>query len=81
EANLIANITLIDAASNNKIRAKAPSHYVEEFKTNNSRLLSSLRSHLINGLKGFGILEDDYEKFIGKRSEAIAEALNEALNP
>lgn len=81
EPNLIANITLIDAASNNKIRAKAPSHYVGEFKANNSKLLSSLRSHLINGPKDFGILEDDYEKFIEKRSEAIAESLNEALNP
>lgn len=81
EANLIANITLIDAASNNKIRAKAPSLYVGELKTGNSKLLSSLRSHLINGQKNFGILEDNYEKFIKKRSDAIAEALNEALNP
>ncbi|WP_020561232.1 GmrSD restriction endonuclease domain-containing protein [Thiofilum flexile] len=81
EPNLIANITLIDAASNNKIRAKAPSTYVGEFKTGNSKLPSSLRSHLIGSPKDFGILEDDYEKFIEKRSEAIAEALNEALNP
>ncbi|CCG88043.1 GmrSD restriction endonuclease domain-containing protein [Erwinia piriflorinigrans] len=81
EANLIANITLIDAASNNKIRAKAPSLYVGELKTGNSKLLSSLRSHLINGQKSFGIQENNYEKFIKKRSDAIAEALNEALNP
>lgn len=81
QSNLVANITLIDAASNNKIRAKAPSHYVEEFKTDNSKLRSSLRSHLISGPKDFGIMEDDYEKFIEKRSEAIAKSLNEALNP
>ncbi|QLX38108.1 hypothetical protein HV135_02110 [Citrobacter sp. RHBSTW-00229] len=81
EPNLIANITLIDAASNNKIKAKAPSLYVNELKAGNSKLQSSLRSHLINNPKDFGILEDDYEKFIGKRSEVIAEALNEALNP
>ncbi|WP_447871339.1 GmrSD restriction endonuclease domain-containing protein [Serratia fonticola] len=81
EPNLIANITLIDAASNNKIKAKAPSLYVNQLKAENSKLGSSLRSHLIKSPINFGILEDDYEKFIQKRSETIAEALNEALNP
>src|SRR5690606_5978414 len=57
EPNLIANIALIDAASNNKIRAKAPSFYVHEFKESNSKLISSLRSHLIGNPKGFGIFD------------------------
>ncbi|WP_201455657.1 hypothetical protein [Burkholderia pseudomallei] len=78
---MVANITLIDAASNNKIRAKAPSFYVGEFKNSNSKLTSSLRTHFIGGQKEFGIVDDDYNKFIGKRSAAIANALNEALNP
>lgn len=81
ESNLIANITLIDAASNNKIKAKAPSNYVDEFKSSNSKLSSSLRSHLINNSNAFGIAENDYELFIKMRSEAIANALNGALNP
>lgn len=81
EPNLIANITLINAASNNKIRAKAPSFYVEQFKGSNSKLASSLKSHLIGGPKDYGIVDDDYERFIAKRSAAIAAALNEALNP
>ena len=81
EPNLIANIILIDAASNNKIRAKAPSIYIDEFKNCNSKLTSSLRTHFLGTSKAFGILEDDYEKFIYKRSLLIAEALNEALNP
>jgi hypothetical protein len=81
EPNMVANITLIDAASNNKIRAKAPSFYVEKFKNSNTELASSLKSHLIGCQKDFGILEDDYEKFIRQRSAAIAGALNEALNP
>jgi hypothetical protein len=46
---MVANITLIDAASNNKIRAKAPSLYVGEFKEANSKLTSSLKTHLIGG--------------------------------
>jgi hypothetical protein len=78
---MVANITLIDAASNNKIRAKAPSFYVGEFKNSNSKLASSLKSHLIGGQKEFGIIGDDYGLFLGKRSEAIANALNEFLNP
>lgn len=78
---MVANITLIDAASNNKIRAKAPSFYVGEFKNSNTKLASSLKSHLIGSQKDFGILGDDYKKFIEKRSAAIADALNEALNP
>jgi hypothetical protein len=81
EPNMVANITLIDAASNNKIRAKAPSFYVGEFKNSNSKLASSLKSHLIGGQKEFGIIGDDYGLFLGKRSEAIANALNEFLNP
>lgn len=81
EPNLIANITLIDAASNNKIRAKAPSFYVDGFKKANSKLTSSLKSHLIGSPKDFGIVGDDYDRFILKRSAAIAAALNEALNP
>lgn len=81
QPNLVANITLIDAASNNKIRAKAPSLYVKEFEGTNSKLASTLRSHLIGAPKTYGILDDDYLKFIDKRSAAIAAALNEALNP
>jgi len=81
EPNIIANITLIDAASNNKIRAKAPSFYIDEFKGSNSRLNSSLRSHLIGNPQSFGILNDDYKKFINRRSSAIADVLNKILNP
>jgi hypothetical protein len=40
-----------------------------------------LKSHFIGTPKSYGVLDDDYEKFIDKRSTAIAAALNEALNP
>ena len=79
--NLVANITLIDAASNNGIRAKAPSVYISEFTDSNSNLTSSLKSHMINNQVRFGIIDDDYEKFISMRSAAIAKALNTVLNP
>lgn len=81
EPNLVANITLIDSASNNKIRAKAPSLYVGEFEGTNSKLSATLKSHFIGSPKTYGVLDDDYDKFIDKRSAAIAASLNEALNP
>ncbi|WP_409280110.1 DUF262 domain-containing protein [Pseudomonas sp. KCJK8751] len=81
EPNWVANITLIDAASNNKIRAKAPSAYITDFKLSNSKLTASLKSHFISSTKIFGIADDDYEKFLKKRSAALADALNEILNP
>lgn len=81
EANVVANITLIDAASNNKIRAKAPSFYANEFKTKNKKLPSTLGSHLIGPPREFGIAKYDYKTFVNKRSEAIAASLTELLNP
>jgi hypothetical protein len=81
EPNVIANITLIDAASNNKIRAKAPSEYIESFNESSSDLAASLKSHMIGNQQAFGIANDDYEKFLGERSATIANALNKALNP
>ncbi|MDH0135095.1 DUF262 domain-containing protein [Pseudomonas asiatica] len=81
EPNWVGNITLIDAASNNKIRAKAPSAYISDFKLSNSKLTASLKSHFISSTKTFGIADDDYEKFLKKRSAAIADALNDILKP
>lgn len=82
EANWIANITLIDAYSNkHKIGAKAPSAYIAEFKTKNPKLSKGLKTHLIDNLAQFGVLENNYDKFLLKRSEAIAKQLNECLNP
>lgn len=82
EPNLIANITLIDAYSNkHKIGAKAPSTYIADFEKKNPKLARGLKSHLINSITQFGIPDDDYDKFLSKRSEAIAAGLNECLNP
>jgi len=80
-ANTVANITLIDADTNNKIRAKAPSIYITDLDSSNSKLASSLKSHFIGNARNFGVLNDDYEKFLEKRSAAIADALNEILDP
>lgn len=81
EPNLIANITLIDGFSNkHRIGAKSPSAYITKFMTDNPKLKKGLRSHLINP-DTFGVMADDYPKFLAERSALIAAKLNEKLNP
>lgn len=80
EANLLVNIALIDAESNNKIGSKAPSRYVAELRKGNPRLRSALASHLIGDVKQFGIDKDNYARFVKKRSAALAEALGIVLS-
>lgn len=81
EANLIANITLIDGYSNkHKIGKKPPSEYISKFSEDNSQLENTLRSHLISDPVGFGIDSNDYSMFIDKRSSEISNALSKKLN-
>jgi len=82
EPNLIANICLIDGYSNkHRIGSKSPSLYLPKFAKKNHSLSSTLKTHLIGDLKAFGIESDDYDKFIKRRSEAIAQHLNVKLSP
>lgn len=77
EPNLIANITLIDGYSNkHRIGKKPPSKYITDFAKDNKDLPRTLHSHLIDDVSEFGVLVDDYDRFIVRRSEAIASALN-----
>lgn len=76
--NSLVNITLVSADLNKrKIKAKAPSIYIQDFLEENSELETSLKSHLILDYKEYGILSDDYEVFLNKRAEII---YNELLN-
>lgn len=81
EPNSIANITLIDAYSNKGISAKAPSVYIKALMKKNSKLKAGLKAHLIEDPVTFGVLNDDYDAFLTKRSTLIAQTLNEKLNP
>lgn len=82
DANWIANITLIDAYSNkHKIGAKAPSVYISAFMKQNKKMKRGLQTHLIEDADDFGVLTDDYDTFLQRRSKLIAEKLNEKLNP
>lgn len=75
--NALANITLVDDYLNKRrIGDKSPKTYIEEFQKENSELEETLKSHLID-LKSFGILDNDYDTFLEKRADLLA---NEILN-
>jgi hypothetical protein len=79
DANHIANITMVDDYLNkNKIKAKAPATYMKEFDKSNPNLAKTMRTHLIN-LKGFGVWENDYDKFFAKRCQAISRELEKRV--
>lgn len=80
EANLLANITLIDGYSNkHRIGAKAPSEYLGKFAESNELLSATLQTHLIRDMTSYGVKSDDYDCFIKHRAKAIALALNVKL--
>ena len=78
--NSIANITLVDDYLNKReIRAKSPSEYMGNFKRQNRYLDETMRTHLIDNLDEFGVWENNYEKFLGKRSEKIVKELTKRI--
>ena len=80
--NHIANITIVDGFLNkNKIRAKAPSDYMNKFKEQNNQLENTMKTHLIDNLDEFGIWEDNYEKFFDQRIKKISKELEERIIP
>jgi hypothetical protein len=80
EANLIANITLIDGYSNkHRIGKKPPSEYIDKFAKDNKSLNETLQTHLIKDPEIYGVYANDYDRFIQHRARAIALALNVKL--
>ncbi len=78
--NSLANITLVGADLNKrKIRAKAPSIYIQDFLDENEELRTSIKSHLIDNIEEFGIFSDDYTVFLEKRAKSIFTALKNRI--
>lgn len=74
-ANALANITLVDDYLNKRvIQAKDPQKYIKEFQKENPDLEETLKSHLID-LNDFGILENNYNKFLDKRASKLADEI------
>ena len=79
EINNVLNITIVDDFLNKrKIKAKAPSEYMKEF-CKNPRLDATMKTHLINDLAKFGVWDDDYDKFIKERAQAVSKEFQERL--
>jgi len=82
EANSIVNITIVDDYLNKRaIGAKAPSDYMNSFKTNNEELDDTMKTHLIDDLEKFGVWDDNYNDFLKYRGQKVLDALNERLHP
>jgi len=78
--NSIINITLVDDYLNKReIRAKAPSEYLKKFKETNKKLDSTMETHLIDNLGEYGVWEDNYDKFLDKRTERVTEELRKRI--
>lgn len=78
--NSLVNITLVGADLNKrKIRAKAPSIYIQDFLDENEELKTSIKSHLIDNIEEFGIFSDDYTVFLEKRAKSIFTALKNRI--
>ena len=79
EANSIVNITLVgDYLNKRKIKANPPSKYIPQFQQSNESFDNTMKSHLIN-VDTFGVLDDDYEKFLKKRAKIIVAQLEKQL--
>lgn len=77
--NHILNITIVDDYLNKrKIKTKAPSIYMTEFKNQNKELKKTMKTHLID-IDTFGVFDDDYELFFKKRAKAISQELEKRI--
>jgi hypothetical protein len=79
--NSLVNITLVSADLNKrKIKAKAPSIYIQDFLDENEELPISIKSHLIDSLDNFGVMSDDYIVFLEKRANSIFNELKKRID-
>ncbi|MDO5631189.1 MAG: DUF262 domain-containing protein [Paracoccus sp. (in: a-proteobacteria)] len=79
--NSVVNITLVDAWLNKaKIKARAPSDYMAEFRSA-SRFLQSAATHFIDAGPDSPIWRDDYAAFLADRAARIAQELERLTAP
>ena len=79
--NSLVNISLVSASLNKrKIKAKAPSIYIQDFLDENDELPTTLKSHLITDLDDFGIKSDDYLVFLEKRANIMFKELKNRID-
>lgn len=78
--NNVLNITLVDDFLNKRIiKAKDPAKYMSSFKDKNKNLELSMKTHLINDLDEFGVWENNYDKFIDSRVNAVCNEIKKRI--
>ncbi|MBE8233094.1 MAG: hypothetical protein HAW67_05105, partial [Endozoicomonadaceae bacterium] len=78
--NHIVNITMIgDFINKRVIKDKAPSVYMKEFIKVNEQIKDTMKTHLIDDIESWGILDDNFDKFISKRSKRISDEIKSRL--
>lgn len=78
--NNVLNITIVDDFLNKReIGAKAPSRYMKKFIKQNDDIAATMKTHLINDIEKFGILNDDYDKFLSNRVKVIQRELKKRI--
>lgn len=82
QVNHILNITIVDGYLNkNRIRAKAPSVYMDKFREENTVLNETMQTHLITDLEKFGIWDNDFASFFKERAKVVSKELNNKIIP
>ena len=84
QANRALNISLVDDFLNKRrIRARAPSEYMDEFANLNDNFHETMSTHLINSERVEGDVEasaaiwsDNYDRFLDERASALVDLLN-----
>ncbi len=79
-ANHILNITIVDDFLNKReIGSKSPSKYMKKFQKMNPKLSDTMKTHLIDDLKYFGVWDDNYEKFFNARAELLGSEIEKRI--
>jgi hypothetical protein len=82
QANSIFNITIVDDYLNKRrIGAKPPGEYMRAFTRTNPNLENTMKTHLIDDMKAYGIWKNDYKTFIEKRGQRVLAELQKRLMP
>jgi len=78
--NHVANITIVDDYLNKReIKSKAPAVYMKKFKKENHEINETMKSHLIDSLDGFGVWDNNYDKFFSERIKAISKEFKKRI--
>ena len=76
----VLNITIVDDFLNKRrIKDRAPSDYMAEFKGINPRIASTMKTHLIGDLDRFGVWSDDYDVFLAERAKLLSKEIGNRI--